>query len=136
MASSRRRIQVSIFVVSRAMISSAETPVGEEVLSGMGGAVGDSTGGMGETGVESGDAGEALLDTDGDKDRSEGVEGAGESKGVQVATVISEGVGDDWLDSLEGGVWMRILPQLCLLLILFEDLLGVSEFALMDPGIF
>ena len=77
-----------------------------------------------------------LLETDGDKDRSEGVEGAGESKGVQVAMVISEGVGDDWLDSLEGGVWMWILLQFCLLLILFENLLGISKFALMDPGIF
>ena len=56
----------------------------------------DSAVGMAESGVSAGNDGDALLEADGDEGGSEGVEGAGESKGVQVATVISEGAGDDW----------------------------------------
>ena len=102
----------------------------------MDGTVRGLTGGVGESGVELGNDGKALLEANGDEDGSEGVEGTGDRRGVKVAMVMSKQVGNGGLDSLEERVRMRILPQLCLLLILFENLLGIPKFALMDPGIF
>ena len=110
-------------VVSSAIRSFAEGPVGMKVFEGVEVAGGSLTSGPRESGVEAVEEGESGGESDGDKRFGK----RGEYGGVAVKRVTSEGVGEDMFD---------ILETFSSLLILLKYFLSPSEFALMNPGIF